>query len=170
MRRAGNKIGPIQPRAAAAILGRPRVEPLELGIDRDHLAVIPACRERDLWTEGLVSRDREGELEQAVGEPGIDDPLDGLRGIGDAGEIAAVERPKEAASDSIVSKRASEVDDYLVVGPAVLPGRGAPPSMKTPLALGSRMRFVTSPSRVAVLQPTAPYENRPPNRKPRPRN
>lgn len=165
MWRAGNEVGPVQPGAVAPIFGRPRVEPLELGIDRDHLAAISARRDCDLWIERLVSRDREGELEQAVGEAGIDDPLDCLGGIGGAGEIAALDRSEQAQSDSVVSKRASEVDDYLIVRPAVLPGSGPPPWMKTPLAPGSRMRLVTSPSRVAVLQPTAPYENRPPNRR-----
>jgi hypothetical protein len=52
--------------------------------------VIAACSKRVLGIERLVGRDREGELEDAVGEPGVDDPLDRLGGIRPPGEIPAI--------------------------------------------------------------------------------
>jgi hypothetical protein len=99
------------------------VEPLEFGIERYHLAVIPACGKRVLGIERLVGRDREGKLEHAVGAPGVDDPLDGLGGIGPAGEIPAINGAEQATSDRVAPKRASEVDDDLVVGSTVLAWR-----------------------------------------------
>ena len=108
-----------------AIFESPAVEPLGLGIDGDDLAVVFAVSDGHLGVVFAAGGDRHRQIEDVIGEPRGDDPLHGLRGVGEPRQVAPRARSYEAASDRIAPQRASEVDDDHVVGPAI-PIDGSP--------------------------------------------
>src|SRR5215216_1973192 len=105
-----------------AIFESPAPVPLELGSDADNLAAVFAFSDGHLGVVFVAGGDRKRHIEDALGEPRGDDPLHGVRGVGEPCEVA----PRvwrgwsyEGACERIAPERASEVDDDLVVGVAI---------------------------------------------------